>query len=101
VDETARMVVTVLGTGGGTTLLIAFAKGFGKWRSGEAHREQVRNTSAEALRVKAIADREKSDKERDRADDLRREAEEHVAMLQRQIILLGATPVKRETEQSK
>lgn len=87
-DEAAKMMVTILGAGGGTTLIITFARGFMKWRSGEAHREQVRNSNAEVLRVKAIAERED-------ADDRRREAEEHVSILQRQLLLLGETPKER------
>lgn len=95
-DETAKMIVAIVGSlGGGATITLLF-KGIGKWVTGAAHREQVKNTSLAAQRTAAIAERDKSDKERDDADDKRREAEEHVAMLQRQVILLGAVPVERK-----
>lgn len=93
-DETAKLIVAILGAGGGGATITLLIKGIGKWITGAAHREQVKNTSLAAQRTKAIEERDKSDKERDEADDKRREAEEHVAMLQRQIILLGAEPVE-------
>ena len=96
-DETAKMIVAIVGSlGGGATITLCI-KGIGKWVTGAAHREQVKNTSLVAQRRAAIVERDKSDKERDEADDKRREAEEQVAMLQRQVILLGAEPVVRKT----
>lgn len=94
-DETARMVITIVGAGGGTAFVTALIKGWGNWRSGAAHREQLQNTSLAAQTTQAVADRKQSDKERDEADDRRREAEEHVAILQRQLILEGIKPLER------
>jgi hypothetical protein len=85
------MWVTILGAGGGATVLVTLINGLIKWLSGTSHRERIRNTNLAAQRSDAI-------KERDEADDKRREAEEHVAILQRQLILLGVKPLERESK---
>jgi hypothetical protein len=87
-DENLKLLVTIIGAGGGATFLTSVINGFGKMRSGAAQRERVKNTS---LTNKAA----KFERERDQADIKRREAEEHVAILQRQLILLGAEPLER------
>ncbi|QED11536.1 hypothetical protein PP914_gp046 [Arthrobacter phage Qui] len=105
-DETAKTLLTFAGTAGGSAFLMLLVKGIGKWLSGAAHREQVKNTSLAKQRADAIAERiaaekdrdEKVDKleiERDQADAKRREAEEHVSILKRQVRELGATPLER------
>lgn len=94
-DETAKTLVTIVGSAGGSAFLVALLKGISKWLSGAAHREQVRNTSLAKQRTDAISDRENAEKERDEADDKRREAEEHVSILKRQIRELGAIPLER------
>lgn len=93
-DENLKLLLTVIGAGGGTAFLTMMFKGIAKMVTGVAQREQARNTSLAKQRSDAITERDQANKERDVADDRRREAEEHVAMLQRQIILLGADPVK-------
>jgi hypothetical protein len=94
------------------------AKGIGKWLSGAAHREQVKNTSLAKQRTDAIAERiaaekdrdekvskaeaerdekvDKAEAERDAADRRRREAEEHVGILEYQLRSLGHIPLRRE-----
>lgn len=94
-DETAKTLVTILGTAGGSAFVVAIVNGLSKWLSGTAHREQVKNTSLATQRAKAIKDRDDAEKERDIADDKRREAEEHVAMLKNQLRELGETPRER------
>jgi hypothetical protein len=107
--ETAKLLFTALGAGSGGAALLALINGLFKWLSGAAGREKIRNTTlaeqrAEAIkeRAEAIKDRDekvdKAEQERDEADVKRREAEEHVAKLQRQIILLGAEPIKHGRE---
>jgi hypothetical protein len=84
---TMEALLTFAGTAGGSAFLVFLIRGIGKWLSGAAHREQIRNTSLAVRRAKA-------EKERDEADDLRREAEEHVSILKRQIRELGAEPIR-------
>lgn len=107
-DDTVQMVVTLLGAGGVTTVITLLVNAAGKMRSGAVHRERIRNTNLITQRAKAIEEREKAEQKRDEAEaekdaeaKLRREAEEHVAILQRQIILLGAVPLERKKETSK
>lgn len=108
-DENLKLLLAVIGAGGGTAFLTMMFKGVGKLVSGAAHREQVKNTSLEKQRLNAITERvaaekerdekvDKAENERDVADRKRREAEEHVAKLQVQIIRLGAEPIKHGTE---
>lgn len=93
-DKILEALLTFASTAGGGAFLLYLFKGGGKWLSGAAHREQVKNTSLAQQRTKAIAERDAAEAERDQADKKRRDAEEHVAMLQRQVILLGAEPVE-------
>jgi hypothetical protein len=87
-DENLKLLVTIIGAGGGSVFITSVFNGFGKMRSGVAQRERVKNTS---LANKAA----KYERERDEADVKRREAEEHVSILQRQLILLGEKPFER------
>lgn len=97
-DENLKLVLTLIGGGGGTAFLALMFKGIANLWTGAAQREQSRNTSLAKQRTDAISERDEANKERDAADDKRREAEEHVAILKRQIILLGAEPIKYGTE---
>lgn len=87
-DETLKLLVTIIGAGSGTAFVTAIIQGVIKIRSGEARREQVKNTSLASKAAKAEAAREV-------ADVKRREAEEHVSMLKRQLLELGVEPVER------
>jgi hypothetical protein len=98
-DETAKTVLTFLGTTGGSAFLLLVAKAIGKWITGAAHREQVRNSSLATRAEAAEKKRDEADGERDAADIKRREAEEHVAMLKSQIRELGAVPVERPVKE--
>lgn len=97
-SETAKLLFTALGAGSGGAALLALINGLFKWLSGAARREQIRNTTLSEQRMKAI--KEKDDAELDLEKEIvrRREAEEHVAKLQRQVILMGGEPVKHGTD---
>jgi Flp pilus assembly protein TadB len=95
VEDTAQLVVTVLGAGGGGAVLLALVNGIMKWLSGASHRERERNTDLAAQRTRAIEERDDAEQERDEEAKKRREAEEHVSLLKRQLIELGVTPVER------
>jgi len=107
--ETAKLLITALGAGSGGAALLALINGLIKWLSGAAGRERIRNTTLAEQRATAIKERndavadrdekvDKAEAERDAADKLRRQAEEHVAKLQRQLILAGIEPVKHGIE---
>lgn len=87
----AQDLVTLMVSGGGGAALLALIQGLFKWFSGATSRERIRNTSLIAQRNQAV-------KERDEADDKRREAEEHVSMLKRQLREAGLVPVERPEE---
>jgi hypothetical protein len=93
-DKTMEAVLTFAGTAGGSAFLVFLCKGISKWWSGAAHREQVKNTSLATQRAKAIKERDDAEAERDAADELRREAEEHVSILKRQLRENGIEPKK-------
>lgn len=84
----AKDVATIMASMGGGGVVVAFVSGAFKWLSGASGRERQKNTDL-------VSARREADKERDSADDKRREAEEHVAMLKRQVRELGAVPVER------
>ena len=96
--ETAKLLFTALGAGSGGAALLALINGIFKWLSGAARREQIRNTSIAEQRNKAVKEKDDAEAELETEILKRREAEEHVAKLQRQVILLGAEPVKHGTE---
>lgn len=91
--DKAQLLVAMMGAGGGGAALLAFVSGLWKWISGASGRERARNTQLTSQRTAAIEDRIKAEKERDKADFLRRRAEEHVSLLKRQLIELGVDPV--------
>lgn len=94
-DEALKVILTILGTAGGSAFVLSLTKGVGKWLSGAAHREQLKNTSLSKRVIAADVKRDEAESERDEADDKRREAEEHVSILKRQIRELGAVPTER------
>lgn len=90
--DTAQLLVTVLGAGGGGAALLALINGLLKWLSGAATRERNRNSDLISQRRKAIEEREEAEKARDEADEKRREADEYAAKLRRQLIEAGLEP---------
>lgn len=108
-DEALRTVALIIGAGGGAAFITAIINGLTKLISGASHRERVKNTNLEAQRVKAVQERDaamadrdskvaKAEQETDVEARKRREAEEHVAILQRQLILAGHTPLERTSK---
>lgn len=93
--DDAPLLVTILGAGGGGAVLLALVNGLIKWISGATHRERIRNTNIVEQRAKAIIARDEAEDERDQEARLRREAEEHVSILRRQLIENGLEPKER------
>ena len=77
-------------------MLLALVNGVIKWLSGSSARERRRNTDLITQRQNAIIARDEAEGERDAADRKRREAEEHVSILKRQLLDNGITPLERE-----
>lgn len=93
--DTPQLILALLGTAGGSAALATFAKGIVSWLSGKAHRERARNTNLLSQNIKEIERREAAELETDVEAKKRREAEEHVSILKRQLILAGITPLER------
>lgn len=91
--DSAQLLVTVLGAGGGGAALLAAINGFYKWLSGAAGRERDKNTDLVAQRKNAVRERDRAETERDEADRKRREAFEYSSMLRRQLIEAGIEPI--------
>lgn len=94
-NDPVQQITTIVSSLGGGAVLMALVRGLIKWFSGAAHREQLRNTTLESQRTKAIKERDEAETERDDEARMRREAEEHVSILKRQIRELGAIPQER------
>ena len=90
--DTAQLLVTVLGAGGGGAVLLALINGLIKWLSGSSGRERAKNTDLISQRRNAILDRDEAEKDRDEADKKRRAADEYASSLRRQLIENGLTP---------
>lgn len=90
--DTAQLLVTVLGAGGGGAVLLALTNGIFKWLSGSSSREREKNTDLVSQRRDAIRDREEAERDREEADKKRRSADEYASSLRRQLIENGLTP---------
>lgn len=96
--DKAQLLATVVGAGGGGAALLALVNGLIKWLSGASARERAKNTDLISQRTKAIEERDKAEMELDVETRKRREAEEHVAILKRQLLLNGFEPQERTKE---
>jgi hypothetical protein len=96
--DKAQLLATVVGAGGGGAALLALVNGLIKWLSGASARERAKNTDLISQRTKAIEERDEAEAERDEEARKRREAEEHVAILKRQLLLAGHEPIERNKE---
>lgn len=96
--DKAQLLATVVGAGGGGAALLALVNGLMKWLSGASARERAKNTDLLSQRTKAIEDRDKAEADLDIETRKRREAEEHVAILKRQLLLAGLEPIERTKE---
>lgn len=95
-DETVKQVFTFLGTAGGAAFLVLIGKGVAKIWTGAAQRERVKTTSLVTRTETAEQKKDVAEAETEQERKLRLKAEYHVSLLQRQIILLGASPVKND-----
>ena len=91
--DTAQLLVTILGAGGGGAAILALINGTFKWITGSAGRERQRNTDLVSQRLKAVEERDSAEKERDESDKKRREAYEYASKLRRQLIEHGIEPI--------
>ncbi|QFG13643.1 hypothetical protein PBI_SHEPARD_33 [Arthrobacter phage Shepard] len=98
-DETAKQVLTFLGTAGGVAFLSLIGKGVKKLWTGAASRERVRTTSLVRRTEAAEKKTDEAQAETEAERKLRLKAEYHVALLQHQVILLGAKPVKNDQDE--
>lgn len=83
--DSAQLIATLLGAGGGGAVLLALTNGLVKWLSGASGRERIRNTDLETQRAEAVA-------RADTADLRRRLTAEYASRLRRQLIENGVTP---------
>ena len=90
--DTATLLVTVLGAGGGGAVVLALINGVIKWLTGSSAREREKNTDIIAQRRTAIEERDQAEKERDAADAKRRSSDEYASTLRRQLLELGIQP---------
>jgi hypothetical protein len=92
--DTAQLLVTILGAGGGGAAVLALIKGLLNWLNGSAGRERDKNTDLITQRRKAIEERVSAENARDEADSDRRAAYEYASELRRQLIEAGLEPVQ-------
>lgn len=90
--DSAQLIATVLGAGGGGAVLLALANGLVKWVSGASGRERLRNTDLATQRMKAIEERDRANGRADDAAVRRRQIEEYASRLRLQLIENGITP---------
>jgi hypothetical protein len=93
-DETAKQVLTFLGTAGGIAFLSLIGKGIQKLFNGAVSRERVKTTSLVNRTEAAEKKTDEAQAETEVERKLRLKAEYHVALLERQVISLGGEPVK-------
>ncbi|QFP95424.1 hypothetical protein SEA_MAKAI_32 [Arthrobacter phage Makai] len=98
-DSTQQFIIALLGAIGASGFLATAAKGIFSMVTRRAVRERAKNTSYLAQAQKEIERREDAEAETEAEIKLRRKAEHHVALLQHQLILLGAKPVKNDHDE--
>lgn len=97
-DSTQQFIIALLGAIGAGGFLGTFGKGFVSWVSGRASRERSKNTSYLQQAQNEIERREAAEAETETERKLRHKAENHVARLQRQVILLGGEPIVNDLD---
>ena len=98
-DSTQQFIIALLGAIGASGFLATAAKGIFTMVTRRAVRERAKNTSYLAQAQREIERREDAEAETEAEIKLRRKAENHVAILQHQIILLGAIPKPNNLDQ--
>lgn len=97
-DSTQQFTIALLTAVGASGFLATFGKGVLSTINRRAVRERAKNTSYLAQAQKEIERREDAEAEMEAEIKRRRRAEHHVALLQYQLILLGAEPVKNDQD---
>lgn len=90
--DSAQLIASLLGAGGGGAVLLALTNGLVKWLSGASGRERIRNTDLETQRAAAVEERDAAVARADTADLRRRLTAEYASRLRRQLIENGVTP---------
>ena len=98
-DETTKQVFTFLGSVGGVAFITLIGNAIKKIWTGAASRERVRTTSLVRRTEAAEKKQEESDAEFEKERKLRIKAEYHVALLEKQVVHLGGTPVKNPKDE--
>lgn len=97
-DSTQQFIIALLTAIGASGFLATFGKGAISMLNRRALRERARNTSFLAQAQKEIERREDAEAETEAEIKRRRKAEHHVALLERQLILLGVEPVRNDQD---
>lgn len=97
--ETTKQVFTFLGSVGGVAFITLVGNAVKKIWTGAASRERVRTTSLVRRTEKAEKDSEGYKDEMETERNLRLKAEFHVAILERQVVSLGGTPLKNPKDE--
>jgi hypothetical protein len=90
--DTAQLLTSLLGAGGGAAVIVALVNGVGKWASGASGREREKNTDLNTQRIKAIEDRDAEALRAEEADKRRRKLAEYASQLRQQLLENGLTP---------
>jgi hypothetical protein len=90
--DTAQLLTSLLGLGGGGAVILALVNGIGKWISGASGREREKNTGLNTQRVEAIEERDAANRRADDEATRRRKAYEYASQLRQQLIENGLTP---------
>lgn len=97
-DSTQQFIIALLTALGASGFLATFGKGAISMFTRRAAKERIRNTGYLQQAQNEIERRENAEAETEAEIKLRRKAEHHVALLQRQLILLGVEPVENNQD---
>lgn len=90
-DDLASLIIGILGAGGGTTVLVTIVNGIFKYVTGSTEGERRKNTDL-------LTARENAEAERDEQAKKRRESEEYISLLRRQLHEAGVIPKERSDD---
>lgn len=90
-DNLTQILVTVLGAGGGATVMVSVVNGIFKMITGRTERERRENSDMLTEKDNALLYAEKEVRRR-------REAEEYISILRRQLHEAGVIPKERNND---
>jgi len=96
--NSAEVITALLGTGGGSVLIIQLVKGIRGWVSGRAGRDRERDATVENQRINAIAERDRAWEDLAAAIVDTRKAHEYSSQLRRQLFEAGIPPIDWPTK---